>query len=323
MMKEKHPTVIEKYYKHKGAEFTEEELKRYQENDIEFDDENPPQFENNRDYPVKFKRYFLRLIKSCNGKKDLNELDAGDIKHKSKRLPTTFMVGGVVSLKTTHNKKIVRTSRYNEKRFQKTQATKTRVFYSDAIDKKAIPKIFMTNDEQENCRFEPITGSLNPHHIDDGQPVCDTDKAWCEKLGPNLMKLHPEIYMRGKLERAKRLYRQGETVKATNEILETFLIDQMTQAGLKETKEETKKRHEKEQVAAIKKKEKEAREAAEKKRREEELARRKASRTSNSPNRKYGRGKDTIEEKKNEDDDLDGLKIENMEETPEEKQKNL
>ena len=40
MMKEKHPTVIEKYYKHKGAEFTEEELKRYQENDIEFEDDS-------------------------------------------------------------------------------------------------------------------------------------------------------------------------------------------------------------------------------------------------------------------------------------------
>ena len=60
------------------------------------------------------------------------------------------------------NKKIVMTASLAKKSAANTYETRTRVFYRDDF-KKDMPKIFMTNSDQENCRFEPIAGSLNPH----------------------------------------------------------------------------------------------------------------------------------------------------------------
>ena len=55
-----------------------------------------------------------------------------------------------------------------------------------------MPAIFMSNDDQENCRFEPMTGSLNPHFWmkkrfgpipEKCRDTADTEKAFCDKLG--------------------------------------------------------------------------------------------------------------------------------------------
>ena len=83
-----------------------------------------------------------------------------------------------------------------------------------------MPTIFMSNDDQANCRFEPEAGSLNPHfwslprskfpcpqHL---LETADTEQAFQDKHGPNLKKTHPEIYKKGILKKALRFYNAGE-----------------------------------------------------------------------------------------------------------------
>jgi len=101
----------------------------------------------------------------------------------AKRLPTTFMVAGTSKRCTihdygcpeepcayrTHNKKIVMTANLARKNAEKTIATRSRVFYRDDY-KKEMNKIFMSNDDQINCRFEPVIGSLDPKFWALGEP---------------------------------------------------------------------------------------------------------------------------------------------------------
>lgn len=73
-----------------------------------------------------------------------------------------------------------------------------------------MPKIFMSNDDQVNCRFEPCAGSLNPDFWKLGpvpprlQMTCETEEAFREKHGENLKKTHPEIYKKGILKKSTR-----------------------------------------------------------------------------------------------------------------------
>ena len=109
-------------------------------------------------YPESFKRHFFRLIKTLNGKKPGN-MSNKEVYKGAKRLPTTFMVAGNAH---THNKKIVMTANLARKQVNATMSTRSRIFYREDY-KKQMPAIFMSNDDQINCRFEPMTGSLNPH----------------------------------------------------------------------------------------------------------------------------------------------------------------
>ena len=110
-------------------------------------------------------------------------------------------------------------------------STRSRIFYREDF-KKQMPKIFMSNDDQINCRFEPMTGSLNPHfwnksngpipeHVKD---TADTEKAFCDKMGINFIKSAPEIYKKGVLEKALRKFRGGEFQAALNELMKGFKI---------------------------------------------------------------------------------------------------
>ena len=87
-----------------------------------------------------------------------------------------------------------------------------------------MPIIFMSNSDQENCRFEPEAGSLNPkfwslppskfpvpQHLMD---TADTEKAFQDKHGTNLQKSHPEVYKKGILKKALRFYKAGEFKRA-------------------------------------------------------------------------------------------------------------
>ena len=65
--KVKHAEVINEYYKLKTAAYSEEELKRYEDNKVPVDLDAPPLLDANKQYPEKFKRYFMRLIKSMAG----------------------------------------------------------------------------------------------------------------------------------------------------------------------------------------------------------------------------------------------------------------
>ena len=82
----------------------------------------------------------------------------------------------------------------------------------------------MSNDDQENCRFEPEAGSLNPHfwslpkskfpcpvHL---MTTADTEEDFQKKHGPNLKNTYPEIYKKGILKKAQRFYNGGEFKRA-------------------------------------------------------------------------------------------------------------
>ena len=116
------------------------------------------------------------------------------------------------------------------------QATRQRVFYRDD-KKKEMPTIFMSNDDQENCRFEPEAGSLNPkfwslpsnkfpvpQHL---LETADTEQAFQDKMGTNLQKSNPEIYKKGILKKALRFYKKGEFKMAMGEIMGGFKISSL------------------------------------------------------------------------------------------------
>ena len=107
-------------------------------------------------YPESFKSYFFRLIKTLSSKK-AGSMKNAQVYKNSKALPTTFMVGAAPDPRHTFNKKLEKT----EQQTGKMQATRHRIFYRDD-KKKEMPAIFMSKDDQENCRFEPEAGSLNP-----------------------------------------------------------------------------------------------------------------------------------------------------------------
>ena len=74
----------------------------------------------------------------------------------------------------------------------------------------------MSNDDQINCRFEPMTGSLNPNFWKIGaipehlRDTADTEKAFCDKMGVDFIKSAPEIYKKGVLKKALRKFKGGE-----------------------------------------------------------------------------------------------------------------
>ena len=114
----------------------------------------------------------------------------------------------------TFNKKIIVTADLARKQAKRPTATRSRIFYRDDY-KKQMPGIFMTNDDQINCKFEPKTGNLNPHFWRGAVPpnlqeTAETEEAFREKHGENLKKTHPEIYKKGVLKRAQNQFKAGE-----------------------------------------------------------------------------------------------------------------
>ena len=110
--------------------------------------------------PDNFKRDFFRLFKTLSAKKPGAVVKYHEVKKGMKRLPTTFMVAGLAN---SFNKKILMTKTLAASRVKVPDATRTRVFYRDDYLEKR-KDVFMTYDDQVNCRFEPISGSLNPYH---------------------------------------------------------------------------------------------------------------------------------------------------------------
>ena len=95
-------------------------------------------------------------------------------------------------------------------------AARSRVFYRKDF-KPEMSKIFMTQDDQVNRTFEPISGSLNPAHLACKdvpaalkEQTAMTEEAFNEKLGTDLSKMHPEVFKKGKLKKAQGEFRKGE-----------------------------------------------------------------------------------------------------------------
>lgn len=231
-MKELHPRVIDQHYKIPTY--------KLEENDLTF-----KSFK--KDYPDNFKRYFFRLIKTLNGRKP-GKMSNAQVYKGARRLPTTFMVAGTSKRCTihefgcpeedcpyrTHNKKIVMTAGLAKKNAEKTISTRTRVFYRDDY-KKEMKNIFMSQDDQINCRFEPQTGSLNPKFWSNGPipqtllQTAETEADFNDKHGENLKKTHPEIFKKGILKKARGQYNKGEFSTAMNTLMKAFKIKSLRQ----------------------------------------------------------------------------------------------
>lgn len=84
----------------------------------------------------------------------------------------------------------------------------------------------MTNDEINNCRFEPNAGRMSSYYnlkITDDRDEYSW-KNFMVKHGKNLENSHPEIYKRGILKRATREYNEGDFNTAYNTLAEGFNI---------------------------------------------------------------------------------------------------
>lgn len=93
----------------------------------------------------------------------------------------------------------------------------------------------MTNNEMENCTFEPEAGSMsltidlalkaNPNLRKDGFLGEPDPEAFVKKLGQNFEKSHPEVYKAGVLKRAVLMYKDGKYDDALKRLYDGFNVD--------------------------------------------------------------------------------------------------
>ena len=89
----------------------------------------------------------------------------------------------------------------------------------------------MSYDDQENCRFEPICGSLNPHHIpterEKAEKADGKIRTYQERLGENFSSSNPEVFKKGILKKATGEFNKGEYEKAKNTLTRGFNINSL------------------------------------------------------------------------------------------------
>lgn len=101
--------------------------------------------------------------------------------------------------------------------------------------KKALQNVLMTNEENENCTFEPEAGSMsktidlalraNPNLRKDGLLDEPDPEAYVKKLGQNFEKSHPEVFKAGVLKRAQLMYKEGKFDDALKRLYDGFNVD--------------------------------------------------------------------------------------------------
>ena len=182
-------------------------------------------------FPDNFKRDFFRLIKTMSSKKP-GKMTVKEVKKGSRRLPTTFMVAGQPN---SHNQKIVMTRTLADTRAKNTMATRTKAFYrEDLLDKRKRwwkRDVFMSFSDMDNCRFEPISGSLNPYHRETERERSEIAegkiRSYQERLGENFSASNPEVFKQGILKKATGLYNKGEYELAMTELTKGFNINSL------------------------------------------------------------------------------------------------
>ena len=92
----------------------------------------------------------------------------------------------------------------------------------------------MTFEEIQNCTFEPEAGCLNRNWKKATRIINDerlkkeaVPGEFFDRLGDNFCKAEPAIYKRGKLKKAKLLWRQGDPDKAFATLCEGFNLGQL------------------------------------------------------------------------------------------------
>lgn len=154
-------------------------------------------------YPLSFKNYFFKLVKSI-------------IKgHKFSKLHPVSMVmavGAKDGIDSTKNAKLkpFKVGSHLRKFKKAPPAWRSRAFKRK--DSKEIAErlknVFMMQSEIENCTFEPNSGSLDPRNYN--HPAYKDGEAnpgqYFEKMGDNFCKSNPDLYKSGKLKKAKILW---------------------------------------------------------------------------------------------------------------------
>jgi len=91
----------------------------------------------------------------------------------------------------------------------------------------------MCHSDQVNCTFEPNAASLKPKVKYNGKTVMEVEKinaavvdhnSYSEKMGPDFIKAHPEVFKAGKLKKANFHFRNGDFERSMNALGEGFNI---------------------------------------------------------------------------------------------------
>ena len=143
--------------------------------------------------------------------------------------PAYFVPGGVSH--GSHNAKITLGEDVMKKYEKPQPGVKTRVWKRDDYQS-VMHEIMMTQDDAENCRFEPNAGSQNPHmkkilatHPEferEGYNQEKTLKDFVDRLGDKFSVSNPEIFKAGILKKAQSLFSAGEIEEALRKLSEGF-----------------------------------------------------------------------------------------------------
>lgn len=126
----------------------------------------------------------------------------------------------------TFNKKVLITHQLNQRLKPVLLTHRQRVFFREDIKKK-LKDVFMTQSEQDNCKFEPSTASLKPQILKNPEIAkiinAESDHTtYFKKHGDNFTKTHPEVFKSGKLKKAKLEAKDGLYEKALSTLGEGF-----------------------------------------------------------------------------------------------------
>jgi len=126
----------------------------------------------------------------------------------------------------TLNKKIIINRQFNQRSKPALLTHRQRVFFREDIKEK-LRDVFMTQSEQDNCKFEPATASLKPQMLKNPeiQKIVNAESdhtTYFKKHGDNFTKTHPEVFKSGKLKKAKLEAKDGLYEKALSTLSEGF-----------------------------------------------------------------------------------------------------
>ena len=168
-----------------------------------------------KSFPMTFKRYFFKLLKSL-------VRTEGGLKTRDNAPPAFMLPGGKRCTMhdfqcpeecayATLNKKVTLRQNVYRRRKRDPATFRSRVWRRKDF-KKALKDVFMTNNELENCLYEPAANSMNQNielaltankGLNRNEFFVEGDpEAYFEKLGKNFESSHPEVYKQGILKRA-------------------------------------------------------------------------------------------------------------------------
>ena len=170
-----------------------------------------------KSFPLSFKRYFFKLVKSI--------ILTAKGKVLCKRPATLVMavgareaklqdpVGGVKSMNTRLNATKIG-AHIRAMKNKQPNAWRSRAWRRNDMKKK-LRNVFMQFSELENCKFEPECGSLANDKEKEAQAG-----EYFEKFGNNFQAKNPELFKYGKMKQARAQIRTG--TKTYTEVLKTL-----------------------------------------------------------------------------------------------------